>query len=140
MQENSNDKIISAFFNAFRLFKQKLDLNNPLYHLPMAQMETLRLIGEEESVPMKQVADFLAITPPSATVLINNLVKLGFVQRNSDKLDRRAVHLSLTKKGKVVLQEGIKQRCKRLMILLKNLSKTEQTQLLTILTKMSRDN
>ncbi len=140
MKENPNDKIISLFFTVFRAFKQKLDLGNPLYQMPLAQMETLRFIGENKKVLMKQVADFLAITPPSATALINNLVKMGYVERGSDKKDRRAIHLSLTKKGAVILKRGIKDRCESLAKLLDNLSDKEQLEFLNILQKMVKDN
>ena len=89
---------------------------------------------------MKEVASFLAITPPSATALINNLVGAGYVQRYLDKNDRRIVHLSLTGKGWLVLQKGVKERCKDLKKLIGNLSGTEQLQLLNILKKMVRKN
>ena len=140
MKDNPTDKIVSAFFNTFRVFKQKLDLKNPLFHLPLAQMEALRFIGEKNKAQMKAVADFLAITPPSATVLIGNLVSLGFIERSFDKKDRRTVHLSLTKKGSVILQKGIDERCQKLKRLLDNLSKKQQLELLNILQKMAKDN
>jgi len=140
MRDNSTDQIVSAFFNTFRVFKQQLDLNNPIFHLPLAQMEALRFIGEKKKVLMKEVADFLAITPPSATVLVNNLVSLGFVERGFDKNDRRTIRLSLTKKGSLILQKSIKERCKKLTKLLNNLSKKQQVELLDILQTMVKDN
>src|SRR5579864_2961164 len=133
MKENTTDEIVSAFFNTFRVFKQKLDMSNPLYQMPLAHMEALRFIEENKQVLMKDVADFLAITPPSATVLINNLVALGYVQRGEDKNDRRIIRLSLTKKGVNVLQKSIKERCVKFKKLLKNLNKKDQMQFLHIL-------
>jgi DNA-binding MarR family transcriptional regulator len=140
MKENTTDEIVSTFFNTFRVFKQKLDMRNPIYNMPLAHMEALRFIDEKKQVLMKEVADFLAITPPSATVLINNLVSSGFVQRGSSKNDRRTVHLSLTKKGAEVLQKGIKDRCVKFKKLLINLNQKEKSQFLHILKIMIKDN
>src|SRR5579863_9419140 len=136
MKKQSPNEIVSALFSAFAMLKTRLTFKDPLFQMPLAQMETLRLIHENKKVVMKQVADFLAITPPSATVLVDNLAAAGYVQRNSDKNDRRTIHLSLTKKGSEVLQKGIKQRCKDLGKLLRNLSNKEQLELVNILQKM----
>ena len=139
MKKNSPDKIVSALFSAFAMLKTRLNFKDPLFQLPLAQMETLRLIHENKRVVMKQVADFLAITPPSATVLVDNLAQAGYVQRNSDKKDRRTIHLSLTAKGSAVLQKGIKQRCIDLKKLIRNLNNNEQLELINILQKMVKN-
>lgn len=136
MQPNSTEKINSLFFNLSRSLKRKLDLSNPLFQMPLAHTETLRLIHAKKLVVMKEVAGFLAITPPSATVLIDHLVKEEYVARNSDKSDRRAVHLVLTKKGEAVLRKSQAEHCKIFTKLLKKLSFREQSELINILTKL----
>lgn len=138
MKKNPTNEIASALFNAFTMLKNRLGFKARLFHLPLAQMETLRMISQKKQVLMKEVADFLAITPPSATVLINTLAKAGYVKRNSDKDDRRSIHLSLTKKGLTVLQKGVEERCKDLEKLMANLNHKEQLQLVSILKKMTR--
>ncbi len=138
MTENSAEKIVSLFFSVSRGIKHKLDLSSPFFQLPLAHIETLRLIGEQKRVPMKQVADFLAITPPSATALIDHLVKEGYVARSADKNDRRAVYLTLTKKGKTVMQKAVLDRCKVFKKLLGRISAKEQLELINILTKLAK--
>ena len=140
IKQSVPDQTVSLFFSASRSLKHKLDMNNPLSHLPMAQMEALRFVGEQIKVQMKQVADFLDITPPSATVLINHLAQGGLVKRSLDRKDRRTVHLSLTGKGREVLDKGIKQRCKTFKLMLSNLNTKEQMEFLKILKKMVKDN
>ena len=66
MTVNSTEKIVSLFFSVSRSLKHKLDLSSPFFQLPLAHTETLRLISEQKRVPMKQVADFLAIRPEHA--------------------------------------------------------------------------
>jgi DNA-binding MarR family transcriptional regulator len=138
MQAESTEKIVSLIFSASRNLKQNLDLKNPLFQLPLTHTETLRLINEKKHVAMKEVAGFLAITPPSATALINNLVKVGYVQRAYDKNDRRAVYLKLTKKGEAILLKSQAEHCKIFTGLLKKLSSKEQLELLNILTKLTK--
>ena len=136
-KSNATDEIVSQFFGAIRILKHKLDLTSPIFHLPIAQLETLRFIGEKKQVSMKEVADCLAITPPSVTVLINNLVTLGFIQRQSQKNDRRTIHLLLTKKGADAMDKSMEQRCKIFKKLLGKLNSREQLQLVNILEKMN---
>jgi MarR family transcriptional regulator, 2-MHQ and catechol-resistance regulon repressor len=137
MPTNSAEKIVSLFFSASREIKHKMDLSSPLFQLPLAHTETLRLISEQKRVPMKQVADFLAITPPSATALIGHLVKSGYVSRSANKSDRRNVYLSLTKKGEMVMQQAVCDRCKVFKKLLEKITGKEQLELLNILTKLT---
>ena len=52
---------------------------------------------------MKDIAKFLGITPPSATSLVNHLLKSGLVRRQADVTDRRLIRVVLTKKGEKLL-------------------------------------
>jgi MarR family 2-MHQ and catechol resistance regulon transcriptional repressor len=79
----------------------------------------------------------LAITPPSATALIDNLAKEGYVARSADKSDRRAVYLTLTKKGQTVMQKAVCDRCKIFKKLLGKINSKQQLELLNILTKLT---
>jgi len=137
MQKNSTDEIVSRFFSASRALKHKLDSASPIFQLPTAQVETLRLIAEKKQILMKEAADFLSITPPSATVLVNKLVGLGLVERRSDKNDRRTVHLTLTSKGSRAVEKAILERCQIFKKLLGKLTKQQQMQFLIILKQMS---
>ena len=137
MPETPVKDIASHFFTIIKSLRHQLDMNHPVAQMSLAQCEALRFICDQKQVTMKEVADFLLITPPSTTVLIENLVKLGFVQRSNASTDRRTILLTLTNSGKEVLKTAMKQRDKSFRKLLKNLSHTEQTQLLHILNKVS---
>ncbi len=70
------------------------------------RVHVLEYILVHERADMKNVADFLAITPPSATSLINRLVRAGVISRIRDTSDRRKVLLKITAKGKAMLAKG----------------------------------
>ena len=137
MQKNPTDQIASALFNAFTMLKNRLGFKARLLHLPIAQIETLRMIDQKKEVLMKEVSDFLAITPPSATALINTMAKAGYVKRGSSKNDRRTIRIFLTKKGRLALEKSAQERCKDLKKLMGNLNHGEQLELVNILKKMT---
>ncbi len=66
--------------------------------LTFSQMEALRFVGTSGTKTMKSIAEYLKITPPSATVLVAELEKKGLIQRLEDKDDRRVVSIAFTEK------------------------------------------
>jgi DNA-binding MarR family transcriptional regulator len=136
MAKQTSDEIVSLFFSAGRIFRQKIQILCPSHNFSPAQLEVMRFIFEKEKVTMKDVADFLAITPPSATVMVEHLVKTKMLSRKESKKDRRAVFLSLTSKGKKTLSQIIKERQIKLKKILSNLNHKEQLSFLNILRKI----
>lgn len=132
----NTEEIVAAFLAVFRELKKKLTYNNPLFHLPLAQMEMLRFTQEKKRVAMKEISDHLGITPPSATVLVNQLVSLNYIHRTTDSKDRRSIFVTLTKTGTTVLAKTSKLHCQRIAKLLDKLNQKEKDEFLHLLTKM----
>ncbi len=78
------------------------------------QIETMKFISDHDKPKMKDLADHLSITAPSATSLVNGLVKSGFVSCATDWRDRRTSRLVLTRKGKAELTSTITRGIKLL--------------------------
>ncbi len=57
--------------------------------LTAAQMKTLAVLSGDEPMTIGQVADVLGITLPTASHLVDKLVRAGFAERSDDPLDRR---------------------------------------------------
>lgn len=131
----TTEEIISQFFTVGRKVKQRLDGGARSITLP--QLETLRFIQEHQPATMSKVADFLAVTPPSATVIIDALVRPGLVTRRRDPKNRRTVYLHLTGKGEKLLKAAFKQRCVAFQQLLRHLSKHEQLTFLRLMQKLA---
>ncbi len=66
------------------------------HDLTFSQVEVLHFIGPTGKETMKNIADFLKITPPSATEIVNEMEKKGLIKRQSDKSDRRVVFIVLS--------------------------------------------
>lgn len=73
-------------------------------NITSAQMIMLASIHDYGKCKLKTLANERDISPPTATGLIDRLVKAGYVKRHQDSSDRRAVMISLTKKGEMVVE------------------------------------
>jgi len=100
------------------------------------QIRALGYIRERKDPLMKEVADFLAVTPPSATALTNNLAKTKVIVRHSDPRDRRLVHLHITPQGDKICRNGLKQMVSHLKEIFFCLNESERQHLLKIYQKM----
>ncbi len=72
------------------------------FDLSMAEIHTIAAIGRDQLLRMSEIAGQLHITMGTLTVMINNLVKKGFVERYKSEEDRRIVKVGLTKGGKQI--------------------------------------
>lgn len=61
--------------------------------------ETLRFIAAHGNPSMREIAQHLRVTAPSATSLVGKLQRLGWIARTASSKDRRTVRIVLTKKG-----------------------------------------
>jgi DNA-binding MarR family transcriptional regulator len=66
------------------------------HDLTFSQAEVLRFIGSNKKETMSAIADYLKITPPSATEIICEMEKRGLIKRKKDKKDRRVVFIILS--------------------------------------------
>ena len=107
--------------------------------LPFGQCETLRFVGEAKEPSMQELARHFKIAAPSATSLVNELVRGGYVARSGNTRDRREVRLSLTRKGKQTLVSVVERRKKVLGTLLVSLAVRDHRDLNRILNKILTD-
>jgi DNA-binding MarR family transcriptional regulator len=108
-QEHSSEDVAyatSLFFAVRRIMRTAFAKNKKLDPSTWLRIETMKFIAENEKSKMKDIAEYLSITAPSATSLMNGLVKNGLVVGRTDRDDRRASQLVLTKKGKAELKKA----------------------------------
>ena len=105
-------------------------------NITSAQMIMLVSIHDHGRCKLKTLAKERNISPPTATGLIDRLVKAGYVKRESDPEDRRVVIVSLTKKGQKNVQDFLDTVKSRWKNILTHLNPKEQEQYLNILRKI----
>jgi DNA-binding MarR family transcriptional regulator len=139
MPTDDLDKLIDEIFTASRLIRGRVAPglgchDSRFSHL---QLATLRHVRESQEPLMNEVARYLRITPPSATSLVNGLVKAGLLRRTADAADRRSVRLSLTAAGRKTLTSRFRVVTAQLRHVLSGLGREERFQLLKIMKKIS---
>jgi len=70
------------------------------YDLTFSQIEVLDSIKSSGKETMKSIAEYLKITPPSATEIVAEMEKKGLVKRKKNKNDRRIVFVVMTPAAK----------------------------------------
>lgn len=76
--------------------------------LSVAQFRALAFLGRNERAMLGDVANFLALTLPAASKMIDGLVGAGFATREIDPNDRRKVMLTLTPAGQRKFAAAVK--------------------------------
>ena len=138
MSTTNLEKLVSMIFTTSRLIRERSGNQEKIDPFSMLQLETLRYVDEKENPSMREIADYLCITAPSATSLIDTLVKSKRLLRIHGKADRRLVRLAITPKGKEALVIGFKKITKRMQTILSNLDEKEKADLIMILGKLSQ--
>lgn len=147
MNKNEKSKkieyLISLFFNTGRLIKEHSCNNkntDPVsihgHHFSMLRIEVVQFI-EAEKPTMKRIAEYLHIKAPSATSLIDGLVKAGYIKRTTDPNDRRIVQMIITDKGKVFLKDGLKQMTNKLKEVLLKLKQEQINNFIQIMEEIN---
>lgn len=72
------------------------------FDLSMTEIHTIAAIGKNRFWMMSKLAGQLHVTMGTLTVMVNNLVKKGFVERHKTEKDRRIVKVGLTENGRQV--------------------------------------
>jgi DNA-binding MarR family transcriptional regulator len=92
--------------HSFREFKQFMDANG----LSPSQVITLFRLYHRGPCGVSEIGTQLGVTNAASSQLIDRLVVLGLIERTEDPTDRRAKQLTITSKGKSVLEQGIAAR------------------------------
>ncbi|OMD74740.1 hypothetical protein BSK48_01525 [Paenibacillus odorifer] len=74
--------------------------------LTVPQMGLLNMIAKEKKSRVVQLAECMEVKSSAVTVMLDRLEALGYIKREPDGKDRRAVVVTITEKGQQVLEEG----------------------------------
>jgi DNA-binding MarR family transcriptional regulator len=131
-KKNTSAELGLLIMNAGRLLHQKMQATG-IGPVSMLRFKILRFIGERGPTAMKDLAGFLGVTAPSATVLVNRLTRTGELARVASRGDRRSVNVKITKLGQRTLSRDQKALIGRMGLILSCLRKSEVNDLTVIL-------
>lgn len=64
----------------------------------------LKLLNENERLYVTEIGECLSIPKPQMTASTDKLIALGYVERVPDRDDRRKINVSITKKGRALVE------------------------------------
>ena len=77
----------------------------PCVDLTFAQSNVLIVVQEQGELSLKELADALHVSRPSASTMVERLVDMGMLVREQSKQDRREVRIRISESGQVQFRE-----------------------------------
>lgn len=96
--------------------------------LTFVQSNVMMAIEERGELSIKELADTLHVSRPSASAMVDRLVEMGMLVREQSQLDRREVRVRLSPSGAVHFQEMERQILEYISALLVQLGPSCSTQ------------
>ncbi|MEU2336642.1 MarR family transcriptional regulator [Streptomyces sp. NPDC006654] len=94
--ESLPEELAAAFLGIQRLVRRRLRRGLAVPRLRGAEVELLRLVESRPGIGISDAAKELYLASNSVSTLVNQLVKDGYLRRETDPADRRAARLLLT--------------------------------------------
>jgi DNA-binding MarR family transcriptional regulator len=136
----SKEELISHIFIMGRLMRDKMHKNVASGQCSLLEFETLKYVKDVGRPHMRDVAKNFHVTPPAATLMIDGLVKARLLARVLDPNDRRSVRVSVTAKGRQLLERGMAKKINELKKTFGILTPMERAQFIAIIDKIIKNN
>ncbi|WP_291329559.1 MarR family winged helix-turn-helix transcriptional regulator [Desulfovibrio sp. UCD-KL4C] len=106
--------------------------------ITLPQMHTLEVLGSQQPMRMKELAQGMGITTGTLTVLVDRLEIKGFVCRKPHDSDRRSILVELTESGEAMFAEHDRLHLRLIEELTSEISDSEREVFLNCLEKMNK--
>lgn len=97
---------------AIQLYARAMAIVDPLRvrvwneaELTTSQLRVLMIVHHEPGATLRALAEHLRVAPPTASGLVDRLVRQGYLRREGDASDRRLVRHQLTDEGTHMVSE-----------------------------------
>jgi DNA-binding MarR family transcriptional regulator len=122
----NQDAIIGLWMELMRLWKQRMAIQLHSKRIHPLHLFAAHIIEAHPNLTMKEFAEHLKITSPSATALVNRLVRLKWVMRKTDPHNRKLVRLHINASGSKTLHAHMSEHAKSMRRMLSWLSAKDQ--------------
>lgn len=129
------DEMIFSFFNIYNVFKKRMR-GLPKIDMNVTEIGALHFINKNGQTTMKDLSEFLEISPPSTTALIDKMIKIDILKRTFSEDDRRNVIISFTDNGHKMFENAKVEKIKILEEIFSCLNEKEHHELRSISRKM----
>lgn len=127
------EKLANLTFNLLANCQEKEVRLAEIHNLTQAEFRCLRLFGSDEVMNNKSIAERMKLSPSRLTRIIDGLVEKEYVIREIDNNDRRNMKVSLSSKGKSLVNQLNKAYVDIHREILQDIEESQHTPLITAL-------
>lgn len=127
--------LVGMHRNINRIDKQTSKIASE-HGLTFSQFAVLEALYSKGDMSVGEIREHILSSMGTIPVIINNLVKMKYVQRCSDMHDRRICRMSLTNEGKKIIQEIVPKNKAMIKKYLGVLTEEEKSTLLFLMKKV----
>ncbi len=131
-------RMLNIFLNTNHFIKDNTETHKKCLPLSGVQLRSLTFIQQQKQATMKDLADYLQVTAPTATVMANNLTESKLISRIEDKHDRRIIRLKITAKGEKNITETTSHLVEKINRVFSKLTREEIHQFISIIEKITQ--
>ncbi len=121
---------------AYTSFNKKSTESIREFGLTQPQFAVVEVLGHLGPLKVGEICDKMLASGGNMTLVLDNVEKLGFVERTHSKEDRRAILVQLTAKGKQLFDEVFVGHAEQITKFMSVLSADEQKTLGDLLKKL----
>lgn len=132
----TEDKILIGISRLRNLMHREMENHFREYGLTSAQFSVLEALYSKGELTVGEIQETILGTPGNVPVIINNLVKSGYVTRAQDEKDRRVSRITLSDTGRELVSSIFPQPHQAwLEDILAALSEDEKNELASVLVR-----
>lgn len=139
--ESDKSIVTRDLMEAFSRFKRFHWNSTPIEGLKHSEIVVLFVLKHEvipgtQGLKVSEISSILQVTSPSITQLVKSLESAGYVERNADPDDRRAVRIKLTDQGENLVNKAKEDFNASFARLVEHLGLEKSNQLAGLLTEV----
>ncbi|QUI25307.1 MarR family transcriptional regulator [Vallitalea pronyensis] len=96
------DELTSKMSSIIKKHKERAITKEALSEITYTQFNLIYCIRETSNATITSLAEALDLTKPTLTAAVHKLIKLGLVEKQASKKDKRVQYIELTPKGESI--------------------------------------
>jgi DNA-binding MarR family transcriptional regulator len=117
-------------------FRQDMETRLARHGIPFGMGFYLRALWEEDGLTQKELSERAGTTEPTTVEMVRKMVERGIVERRRSPIDRRKIHVRLTRKGRRLEAKALPYMIDIQDVALEGVSEAEQRIFRSVLARM----
>lgn len=105
-----NKQIILSLYNTNRILSHLVKYHSAKDNFTLEQIYILVFLDQKKFANMKDVANFLGVSPASTTAIVERMIKTGWLEREIDQKDRRVINICISKGKKINIDKFLNEK------------------------------